>query len=169
MKGTALRAGSHWLHPATVNGGPARRTVNKEQHHPFVLSSQISDIRSQMSDHFLHITPLLIGEKSLALSAQVPSFQRDRPPGGPPLVTPKLMGDPPGGRSNSQQTRAVVWWPAASLDHSLSYLINYASPREPVKSCARTTLLMPSCFRSFEASLNRSLIPSALPGDKALS
>jgi len=28
--------------------------------------------------------------KSFALSARVPSYERDRPPGGPPLVTPQL-------------------------------------------------------------------------------
>ena len=33
-------------------------------------------------------------QKSFALSARVPSFERDRPPGGPPLVTPQLNGGP---------------------------------------------------------------------------
>ena len=33
-------------------------------------------------------------QKSFALSVRVPSFERDRPPGGPPLVKPQLNGGP---------------------------------------------------------------------------
>ena len=64
--------------------------LNKEQRRPFVLThSEISQ-----SDHFLRITPPTKRQKSFALSARVPSFERDRPPGGPPLVTPQLNGGP---------------------------------------------------------------------------
>ena len=67
------------------------RLLNKEQRYPSVVS-QRSEI-SQRSD-FLRITPPTKRQKSFALSARVPSFERDRPPGGPPLVTPQLNGGP---------------------------------------------------------------------------
>ena len=72
-----------------LKGRPARRAVNKEQRRPFV----VAQIRDQRSD-FLRITPPTKRQKSFALSARVPSFERDRPPGGLPLVTPQLNGGP---------------------------------------------------------------------------
>jgi len=42
----------------------------------------------------MRIIPPTKRQKSFALSARVPSFERDRPPGGPPLVTPQLNGGP---------------------------------------------------------------------------
>jgi len=72
-------------------GAERARLLNKEQRYPSVVS-QRSEI-SQRSD-FLRITPPTKRQKSFALSARVPSFERDRPPGGPPLVTPQLNGGP---------------------------------------------------------------------------
>ena len=61
--------------------------LNKEQRRPFVLTHS-------QSIRFLRITPPTKRQKSFALSARVPSFERDRPPGGSPLVTPQLNGGP---------------------------------------------------------------------------
>ena len=69
-------------------GAERARLLNKEQRRPFVVRSV------SQSDHFLRITPPTKRQKSFALSARVPSFERDRPPGGPPLVTPQLNGGP---------------------------------------------------------------------------
>ena len=68
-------------------GAERARLLNKEQRCPFVVRDQ-----SDQSD-FLRIIPTK-RQKSFALSARVPSFERDRPLGGPPLVTPQLNGGP---------------------------------------------------------------------------
>ena len=41
-----------------------------------------------------YYTPPTKWQKPFALSARVPSFERDRPPVGPPLATPQLNGGP---------------------------------------------------------------------------
>ena len=56
----------------------------------YCSSSPVS--RSEI--RFPKYTPPTKRQKSFALSARVPSFERDRPPGGPPLVTPQLNGGP---------------------------------------------------------------------------
>jgi len=57
--------------------------LNKKQRRHFVVTHSLthSEIRDQRSD-FLRITPPTKRQKYFALSAQVPSFERDRPPGG---------------------------------------------------------------------------------------
>ena len=74
-------------------GAERARLLNKEQRHPFVLTHSLthSEIRSDFLRNTHH---QLNGKKYFALSARVPSFERDRPPGGPPLVTPQLNGGP---------------------------------------------------------------------------
>ena len=71
-------------------GAERARLLNKEQRYPFVVS-QISQIRDQIS---CVLPTTNYTAKSFALPARVPSFERDRPPGGPPLVTPQLNGGP---------------------------------------------------------------------------
>jgi len=73
-------------------GAERARLLNEEQRRPFVLT-QIGSDQSD-SDHFMRMTPPTKRQKPFALSARVPSFERDRPPGGPPLVTPQLNGGP---------------------------------------------------------------------------
>ena len=71
-------------------GAERARLLNKEQRRPFVLTHSVSQsVRDQISC-VIHTTNSTA--KSFALSARVPSFERDRPPGGPPLVTPQLNG-----------------------------------------------------------------------------
>ena len=78
-------------------GAERARLLNKEQRYPSVVSQSVSQsvshsvIRYQISC-VIH-TPTK-RQKSFALSARVPSFERDRPPGGLPLVTPQLNGGP---------------------------------------------------------------------------
>ena len=67
-------------------GAERARLLNKDQRYPFVLRDQRSD--------FLRITPPTKRQKSFALSARVPSFERDRPPGGSPLVVTRESYSP---------------------------------------------------------------------------
>ena len=68
---------------------------NAQQRRPFFLSR---------SGHFLRIySHHLNNGKLFALSARVTSFKRDRPPGGPPLVTPQLNGGPARRAANYQR------------------------------------------------------------------
>ena len=84
-------------------GAERARLLNKEQRQPSVLTHSVS----QRSD-FLRITPPTKRQKNFALSARVPSFERDRPPGGPPLVTPQLNGGPARRAVNKEQRRYFV-------------------------------------------------------------
>ena len=70
-------------------GAERARLLNKEQRYPFVVSQSVTEIRFPA-----YYTPPTKRQKTFALSALVPSFERDRPPGGPPLVTPQLNGGP---------------------------------------------------------------------------
>jgi len=95
-------------------GAERARLLNKEQRRPFIVT-QIRDQRSEIRDQsdFLRITPPTKRQKSFALSARGPSFERDCPPGGPPLVTPQLNGGP---------ARRAVNYPSRKVpqDHSRS-------------------------------------------------
>ena len=71
-------------------GAERARLLNKEQRRPFVVTHSVS----QRSDFLRNTHHQVNGKKSFALSARVPSFERDRPPGAPPLVTPQLNGGP---------------------------------------------------------------------------
>ena len=77
-------------------GAERARLLNKEQRYPFVVTQSVSQSVSQRSEIRFpaYYTPPTKRQKSFALSARVPSFERDRPPGGPPLVTPQLKGRP---------------------------------------------------------------------------
>jgi len=76
-------------------GAERARLLNTEQRYPFVVSYSLSQSVSQSEIRFpAYYTPPTKRPKSFALSARVPSFERDRPPGGPPLVTPQLNGGP---------------------------------------------------------------------------
>ena len=72
-------------------GAEQARLLNKEQRYPFVVTHSLRD---QRSDFLRNTHKPTKRQKSFALSARVPSFERDRPPGGPPLVTPQLNGGP---------------------------------------------------------------------------
>ena len=89
------------------------RLLNKEQRRPFIFTHSLRD-QSVRSD-FLRITPPTKRQKSFALSARVPSFERDRPPGGPPLVTPQLNGGP--ARRAVKNTGALV---CRGIEHPLT-------------------------------------------------
>ena len=80
---------------------PGKRATSRVERSIMLLTALKLDrmgavVRSEISqsDHFLRIIPPTKRQKSFALSARVPSFERDRPPGGPPLVTPQLNGGP---------------------------------------------------------------------------
>ena len=80
-------------------GAERARLLNKEQRYPFVFSQSVSHSLTQSVSQSeirfpAYYSPPAKRQKSFALSARVPSFERERPPGVPPLVTPQLNGGP---------------------------------------------------------------------------
>ena len=74
-------------------GAERARLLNKEQRYPFCPHSLThSEIRDQIS--CVINTHHKLNGKNPSRYLRVPSFERDRPPGGPPLVTPQLNGGP---------------------------------------------------------------------------
>ena len=103
-------------------GAERAHLLNKEQRYPFVLS-QIRDQRSDQISCVLH-HQLIKRQKPFALSARVPSFERDRPPGGPPLVTPQLnakWGTRPARPEGGQKRK----WPIENIGTLVSSLKRY--------------------------------------------
>jgi len=109
-------------------GAERARLPNKEQRRPFVVThslTQRSEIRDQRSEIRFpaYYTPPTKRQKSLALSARVPSFERDGPPGGPPLVTPQLNGGPARRAVNKKALRSYFSaFPLSSPSSSTSIL-----------------------------------------------